>query len=106
MRIISPLLKLGLGGGTIYFAVNQGLFSDDQKKSIEASKKFSKSVPAFDPYLEKIPKVMSKEELINYWNTGVKISISALASLPDNTKEAFIKGVNYLKEEIKNQLKT
>ncbi|XP_054711871.1 uncharacterized protein LOC129221413 [Uloborus diversus] len=104
MKLARSLLKLGLGGGAVYFVVNQGVFSHSQSESIGASKKIAESIPGFEPYLQKIPSVMSKQELINYWNSGVKITVSALASLPDDTKDATSRGFHYLQEELKNQM--
>ncbi|GFU38217.1 MICOS complex subunit MIC13 [Nephila pilipes] len=107
MRIIVPLLKLGLAGGAVYVVADQGLFSISQKETIEASKKISDSVPGVDSYSDKlkIPFGFSKNDFINYWNTGVLVTIGALASLPSDSKELACRGFNYLKEEIGKQIK-
>lgn len=49
-----PLLKLGLGGGAVYFIVKGGVFSDSQEETIKASKKIVDSVPGVSPYLEQV----------------------------------------------------
>ena len=38
------------------------------------------------------------------FHLGVKISVLALASLPENSKEAIHKGFCYLKDELKKQI--
>ncbi|GBN89117.1 hypothetical protein AVEN_205763-1, partial [Araneus ventricosus] len=71
-----PLLKLGLAGGAVYVVADQGLFSINQKETIDASKRISDSVPeipGLDSYTNKLSVGISKNELINYWNTGLKV---------------------------------
>ncbi|GFR22718.1 hypothetical protein TNCT_193981, partial [Trichonephila clavata] len=71
MRIIAPLLKMGLSGGAIYVVANQGVFSISQKETIEASKQISNSLSGLDSYLDKveIPIGFSKQDFVDYWNT-------------------------------------
>ncbi|KAF8788257.1 MICOS complex subunit MIC13-like [Argiope bruennichi] len=108
MRVVVPLLKLGLAGGAVYYVADQGLFSISQKETIDASKRISNSVPevpGLENYTNKLSVGISKNDLINYWNTGVKVSIAALASLPADTKELASRGYHYMKEELGKQMK-
>ncbi|GFY63072.1 MICOS complex subunit MIC13 [Trichonephila inaurata madagascariensis] len=107
MRIIAPLLKMGLSGGAIYVVANQGVFSISQKETIEASKQISNSLHGLDSYFDrvKIPVGLSKQDFVEYWNTGVLVTIGALASLPSDSKELASRGLNYLKQEIGKQIK-
>uniref|UniRef100_A0A2L2Y7U9 MICOS complex subunit MIC13 n=1 Tax=Parasteatoda tepidariorum TaxID=114398 RepID=A0A2L2Y7U9_PARTP len=105
MRLFSSLLKVGISGGALYFAIDQDLFSINQKESIDASKKVIGTLPGLEDYSKKVEIGITKNDVINYWNSGIKTAISALASLPANSKEAFHLGMNYVTDEIKNQMK-
>ncbi|GFW07729.1 hypothetical protein TNCV_3918621 [Trichonephila clavipes] len=52
-----------------------------------------------------IPVGLSKRDFVDYWNTGVSVTIGALASLPSDSKELASRGLNYLKQEIGKQIK-
>ncbi|GFQ73789.1 hypothetical protein TNCT_258321, partial [Trichonephila clavata] len=52
-----------------------------------------------------IPIGFSKQDFVDYWNTGVLVTIGALSSLPSDSKELASRGLNYLKEEIGKQIK-
>ncbi|GIY88250.1 MICOS complex subunit MIC13 [Caerostris darwini] len=111
MRVIVPILKLSLAGGAVYAIAEQGLFSISQKETIDASKRISDAVPNVDSYIGKgsvsnwVPAGISKKDLINYWNKGVKVSIGALSTLPADTKDLASRGYDYMKEEIGKQVK-
>ena len=112
-------IKLGLGGGTVYLAHQNGLFgtADQAQQGLKQLKSdvkttISQNVPkeVMDSVPE-IPEVNVKEmipvevnlngDIRSYWNRGVLATFSALVNSPEAIKRYSKDLVKYVEEQTK-----
>lgn len=94
--ILKGLCKIAIGGGALYVSVEQGIWGS----SFDGSKTMNKltgTLQRQDEYLRQIP---STEQLASNtrqsWNSGVKLTFSALARGPEKVKELGSQAADYV----------
>ncbi|XP_006008154.1 MICOS complex subunit MIC13 [Latimeria chalumnae] len=102
LPLVKLLSKIGLAGGAVYIVYDQELLSNSEKGS-EALHKAKEAIPlAVDEWrkyfgweLPAAPKM--NFSLCEFWNSGVRRSMSALSVAPTRAGEYTQQGWQYMK---------
>ncbi|XP_066552434.1 MICOS complex subunit MIC13 [Amia ocellicauda] len=104
---IFPLVKLvtkvGVAGGAVYVAYDQGLLGGSAQGSEVLNKAKAAIPPAVDEWMKYLGWELPAPPKIEFspsetWNSGVQKTMSALSVAPTRACEYSSRGVQYLKE--------
>ncbi|KAJ6655381.1 hypothetical protein lerEdw1_005439 [Lerista edwardsae] len=100
------LIKGGMAGGAVYVVYSHGLLSDGDQGAQALRKAQDAIPPAVKEWTEyfgwQLPAVPKTEFSIrNFWNSGVRTTISTLSVAPTRACEYTQQGWKYMKDLVK-----
>ncbi|XP_041085254.1 MICOS complex subunit MIC13-like [Polyodon spathula] len=101
--LVKVLTKVGVAGGAVYVAYDQGLLGNGEKGSEVLSKAKAAIPPAVDEWMKYFGWELPAPPKIEFspsqaWNSGVQTTMSALSVAPSRAQEYTQRGWQYVRD--------